>query len=109
MGNELPLVKSATSTLYEEPTFLNIIAFSLVTKSGASTIPWALHKGVGMSFYARSLLIFLGPPKVVQYLGAWFLGILSPCPGPGKGRVETPHCLVTWKMKFRLVAPANRI
>jgi hypothetical protein len=48
MGNELPLVKSATSTLYREPVFLNTTAFSLVTKSSASTIPRDLHRGVGM-------------------------------------------------------------
>jgi hypothetical protein len=68
MGNELPLVKSATSTLYREPAFLNTTAFSLVTKSGASTTPRDLHKGVGMPSSARSFLIFLGPPKVVDYL-----------------------------------------
>jgi hypothetical protein len=65
MGNELPLVKSATSTLYRELAFLNTTAFSLVTKAGASTIPQDLHKGVGMPSSARSFLIFLGPPRVV--------------------------------------------
>jgi hypothetical protein len=54
MGNELPLVKSATSTLYQEPVFLNTTAFSLVTKSGASTTPRDLHRGVGTPFSARS-------------------------------------------------------
>jgi hypothetical protein len=65
---KLPLVKSATSTLYREPTFLNTTAFSLVTKSGASTTPRDLHRGVGMLSSARSFLIFLGPSRVVQYL-----------------------------------------
>jgi hypothetical protein len=65
MGNELPLVKSTTSTLYQEPAFLNITTFSLITKSGASTTPRALHKGVGMPSSARSFLIFLGPSRLV--------------------------------------------
>jgi hypothetical protein len=68
MGNELPLVKSTTSTLYQEPAFLNTTAFSLVTKSGASTTPRDLHRGLGIPSSAQSFLIFLGPLRVVYYL-----------------------------------------
>ena len=75
MGNELPLVKSATSTLYQEPAFFNTTAFSLISKYGASTTPQDVHRGVGMPSSVQSFLIFLRPPRVVQYS---FLSTLVP-------------------------------
>jgi hypothetical protein len=69
MGNELPLVKSATSTLYREPAFLNTTAFSLVTKSGASTTPRDLHTGLS---YRASGGLLAGVP------GGWAALSITP-------------------------------
>jgi hypothetical protein len=76
VGNVLPLIKSATSTLYYDLAFFNTTLFSPITKSATSTILQDQHKDAAIPSSIQSHLIFHGPPKVVQYFTDSSLSIL---------------------------------